>query len=140
MQTLAAVSGDDEVIGSRFRGRVGTSRIESIGFEGTFRSNGQIAIDLVGRDLQKAINTAAGGRVEQHLYTLYIGMDERLVINKAPIDMALRSEIDNDTASIHGCMYGIRVGDVASDECQLALKALQIRLVAAVGQQIEYSN
>ena len=117
-QGLGAVGpgeGRDEQVAPRLRGRVGGG-----GVERRLLGRGallEVAVDLVGRDLEVADAGVAGG-LEQHVGAVDVGGDELAGRLDRAVDVRLGGEVDDRVAALDGGPDGVAVGDVGLDSSQ----------------------
>ena len=98
---------------------------------------GEVAVDLVGRDLDEA-RAGAAHLLEQHLRAEELGPPEVGRAEDRAVDVGLGGEVDDRVAAV-GCLGDRgRVADVARDE--LDPGAVEVRRVARVGQLVEHAH
>lgn len=117
------------MVGRGLRRRIVAVRLEGIGFAENGIARRQGAIDLVGRDVQKAEGFALGciealpviaRACEQAEGADDVGRDEVIRAVDRPVDMGLGGKVDN-CAGANACkqaLYQFDVTDVAADECE----------------------
>ena len=98
------------------------------------------AVDLVGGDLEEALDTARPRCLEEGVGAVDVGADEALRIAYRAIDVRLRGEVEHDVgAAFHGQRHVLARGHVAAEETitRVPLEVLQVVRVAGVGQLVE---
>ena len=83
-----------EQVGGRLAGGVGAARRQRRRL-GEQAGRPEAAVDLVGGDLDEALDGELAGGVEQDLRAQHVGADERPGVEDAAIDVALGREVDD---------------------------------------------
>ena len=128
------VGGDEQVAG-RLGRRVGRGGVERRGLgEGAGLDR---AVDLVGRDLQVAVDAELAGGVEQGAGADHVGAGEGVLVVDRAVDVGLGGEVDDRVAALHRLAHDRRVLDRADDQ----LGALgQVLAPAGVGELVEHDD
>ena len=92
------VGGDEQVAG-RLGRRVGRGGVERRGLgEGAGLDR---AVDLVGGDLQVALDAELAGRVEQRAGADHVGAGEGVLVVDRAVDVGLGGEVDDRVGALH---------------------------------------
>ncbi len=134
------MAGLDEV----FRGGLGcgvwAARPEWVSLYGQRVGASDVAIDLIGTDMQESTDTMLSAGIEQHLCSGDIGMNKRPAVDQTPVNMALGGKIDHHITASNGLVHGLRVGNITANELNLSFQPLQIGWISTVSEQIQHSN
>src|SRR5436305_1814363 len=74
------------------------------------------AVDLVGRDVEEALDIETAGGLQQDVDTVDVGLDEGAGVVDRAVDMSLRREVNDGVAAFERGVDSVWVTDVALDE------------------------
>ena len=97
------------------------------------------AVDLVGGDVQEAVDADLAGDVAQHVGAVAVGAHEGVGRHDRAVDVALGGEVHDRVVAGHGCGDGLAVADVALHEAvaRVVVHVAQGGEVAGVGEHVE---
>ena len=100
---------------------------------------GQVPVDLAGRDVVEPGHAVAAGRLGQGLGAQHVGPEEPGRVQDGQAVVGLGGEVDDDVDLVLGQGLGhhLEVADVALDEGDPVLDVGQVGPVAGVGEHVE---
>lgn len=103
-----------------------------------------LAVDLVGGDVDEALDADLLGGLEQHVGAVDVGVGEAVRVTEAQVDVRLRGEVEDgvDVVALEAVHHLGGVGDVALVEGEVALVIEGARVVErrAVVELVEGDN
>ena len=127
--------GGDEQVAGRLGRRVGRGGVERRALGERARLDR--AVDLVGRDLQVALDAELTRRVEQRAGADHVRAGEGVLVVDRAVDVRLGGEVDDRVAALHRLAHDRRVLDPADEQ----LGALgQVLAPPRVGQLVEHAD
>ena len=123
-------------VAAGLRGGVRARRAQRVVLGGR-DAGGDVAVDLVGRDLDEP-GAVLARPLEQHVRPEDVGLDELGRAEDRAVDVRLGGEVDDGVAARAGPRDRLGVADVALDEPQS--QPVEVRRVAGVRQLVEHDD
>ena len=129
----------DEVRAGLRRG-VRRPGLERVGLER--RAHLDRAVDLVGADVEHALDLEVAGRVQHHVGAQAVRADELVGPGDRAVDVALGREVDDGVVARHGGHGRLAVADVALHEREprVAVEVGDGRAVPGVGEEVVHGD
>ena len=102
----------------------------------------EVAVDLVGADLEEAGHAVLARGLQQHEDAVNVGADEAARIVERAVDVAVGGEVDDRVAARHRGVDCPLVGDVGlhEGEARVARQVGEVGRVAGVGQLVHHHD
>jgi len=109
-------------LGSRFARSVGVGRSKNARFMQVIITFLDLAVDLVGRDVNEALDASLFGTLQKDVRTVHVGVREAVGVAEAQVDVRLGSEMKHrvNFMALHAVQDLGRVGEVAVVEGKVA--------------------
>ena len=135
-QAVGVVVRERDEVGARLRRRVGRPGLERVGL--LRRADLDRAVDLVGADVDDALDLEAPGRVHHDVRAEAVRVDEVVRPGDRAVDVALGREVHDRVVAGHRVLERAGVADVALDELEAraVVDVLQRREVAGVRERV----
>ena len=113
----------DQHLGGGLGGGVGVGGGEDAGLEEVIILILNLTVDLIGGDVDEALDADLLGRLEQHVGAVDVGVGETVRVSEAQVDVRLGGEVKNgvDVVALEAVHHLGGVGDVALVEGEVPL-------------------
>lgn len=113
----------DQHLGGGLGGGVGVGGGEDAGLEEVIILVLNLTVDLIGGDVDEALDADLLGRLEQHVGAVDVGVGETVRVSEAQVDVRLGGEVEDgvDVVALEAVHHLGGVGDVALVEGEVPL-------------------